>query len=382
MKILPIHPRPRHDELLSSWITRLAIENGFYPYSFFTKVVGLKGELIVKDVDRGNFTGFLERLSQVSGVSTEELSNLCISSLQGEVFSHESLVACVRWVLPLGCHKKIKRSKGIVYCPLCLKEDEVRYFRKSWRLAFMTLCEKHGCVLWDHCYYCKASINYQRVGIRTGEYEIPNKDLGICFNCRKPLWEAPVKTLSLSLERFSSPYRNFLSAYASGNPIVPELNQPLNIQVLNGLWLLSGRLAGERAIEVRERILKETGIAISSLKQNCSFEAFPFRQRLNILIAVLYYLQDWPNKFLDLVKNTTFTVSSFKKGTGEMPFWLRTVVYEHLNAKPRAMSDEEIMTGIKYLQKKNPSFSMSELARLLGVDVGGVILRLKNIKRK
>ncbi|WP_417441319.1 TniQ family protein [Idiomarina sp.] len=380
--ILPIHPRPQNSELLSSWITRLAIENGFYSHSFFKSIIGLKEDIVRTDVDRSNSTELIGKLSQVSGISADELSKLCMSSLQGEVFSHDSLGTCVRWVLPLGFYHRIKRRRGIVYCPLCLKEDEVRHFRKSWRLAFMNLCEKHGCVLWDHCYHCKANVDYQRVGIGSKSYDTPNKDLGLCFNCHKPLWDAPTKRLSLDLERFSAPYRDFISVYESGGSILPALNQPLNLQVFNGLWTLAGRVASVRAVEVRARILRETGIEISPLKPNNSFEGFPLQQRLNIFIVVLYYLQSWPHKFINLVKNTHFTVSAFGNDIEQLPFWLSSVIFEHMNSTPYATTEREVINAMKYLQAVNPDFKKVELAKLLGIDICTLNRRLKGMSRR
>lgn len=377
--MLPIHPRPQNNELLSSWITRLAIENGFYSHSFFKSVIGLKEDTVRSDVDRSNSTELIGKLSQVSGVSAGELSKLLLNSLQGEVFLHESLGTCVRWVLPLGFYHRIKRKRGIVYCPLCLKEDEVRHFRKSWRLAFMNLCEEHGCVLWDHCYHCKANVDYQRIGIGSTAYDLPSEDLGLCFNCHKPLWESPVKELSLNVEMFSAPYRDFISVYESGGSILPTLEQPLNLQVFNGLWILCGRFAAERAYEVRKRILRETGIEILPLKQNCSFEAFPLQQRLNILIAVLYYLQDWPHRFIQLVKNTSFTITAFGNDIEQLPFWLSSVIFEHMNSTPHVTTGQEIINGMKYLQTVNPNFRKVELAKSLGMDICTLNRRLKKM---
>lgn len=379
--MLPVHPRPKNNELLSSWLTRLATENGCYSHSFFTNVIGLKEDIVRTDVDRSNSTELIGKLSQVSGVSTDELPKLRLSSLQGEVFSHDSLGTCVRWVLPLGFYHRIKRKRGIVYCPLCLKEDEVRHFRKSWRLAFINLCEKHGCVLWDHCYHCKANVDYQRVGIGSAVYDLPNKDLGFCFNCHKPLWDSPAKELSLDLDRFSAPYKDFISVYESGGSVLPTLNQPLNLQVFNGLWILAGRVTSERGGEVRERILRETGIEILPLRKNYSFEGFPLQQRLNIFIAVLYYLQNWPHKFINLVKKTPFTVTAFGNDIEQLPFWLSSVIFEHMNSTPYATTEREVINAMKYLQAVNPDFKKVELAKLLGIDICTLNKRLKGMKK-
>jgi hypothetical protein len=44
------------------------------------------------------------------------------------------------------------------FCPACLAEDIVPYFRKQWRLALFTYCLKHRIELYDECPGCHAPI--------------------------------------------------------------------------------------------------------------------------------------------------------------------------------------------------------------------------------
>lgn len=40
------------------------------------------------------------------------------------------------------------------FCPVCLRNDDTPYFRRSWRLVTSTCCIVHECVLVDRCPYC------------------------------------------------------------------------------------------------------------------------------------------------------------------------------------------------------------------------------------
>lgn len=380
--MLPIHPRPQPDELLSSWMTRLAIENGYYSHCFFKDLIGLKEDILRRDLDRDNSYELVSKLSLATGSCIDDIVKLRLSSLQGEVFPHESLKATIRWVLPLGMYHRIKRRRGVVYCPLCLKNDEVKYFRRNWRLAFVNLCEKHGCVLLDRCVYCNANIDYQRVGIGFKEYDLPSNNIGSCFNCHKPLWHAPAERLSINVDRFSKPYRDFISNYESGLPLLPELNVSTNLLVLNGLWILAGRLASQRAVEVRARISKMTGIAILPMSRNTSFEGYPIEQRMYILIAILYYLQDWPYRFIKLVSGTAFTLTALGNDIEHLPYWLRIVAFEYMNSTPRVTTNEEIASAMRYLDAVNPNYTKSSLASLLGLEVSSLNRRLKELKKE
>lgn len=379
MKMLPIHPQPLENELLSSWITRLAIANGLYSHSFFNSLLEFKGVISSRDIDRLDSPELLKVLARVSGKSHDEIAALKLSSLQGQVFENQNLSGRTRWVLPLGIYHRTKQKNGLVYCPLCLQQDKIRYFRKSWRLAFITLCHTHQCILWDHCPYCKATVDYQRLGIGRRQYELPLEDLGLCHHCYKPLWKAPIQYLTLKMDILSTPYRHFITSFNTNKPVLPSLNQPLNLQVFGGLWILTGRMMSRRAATVRARIFKETSIVIPSEEHHESFEYLTLKQRLSTLIAIFYYLQDWPDKFINLVKGTTFTLSAFSDDIEKSPFWLSSVVTQNLSLRQYSLTDEEIVSATNYLKSHQVSFTKSQLANLLGIDISSLAKRLKSL---
>src|SRR5690606_5318495 len=119
---------------------------------------------------------------------------------------------------------------------------------------------------------------------------------------------------------------------------LPHLGQPMNLQIFNGLWILFSRVASMRAEEIRSRILQETRIAILPSKLNASFEYLPFEQRLNIVLVVLFYLEDWPNRFADLIKSAQISLSSLGGDIGSMPFWLSSVLYGQVRPTPFLVS--------------------------------------------
>ena len=50
--ILPVHPNPFRDELLSSWMVRLAISNGWPFHTFYSKLLGLESPIWSRDIDK------------------------------------------------------------------------------------------------------------------------------------------------------------------------------------------------------------------------------------------------------------------------------------------------------------------------------------------
>ncbi len=53
------------------------------------------------------------------------------------------------------------KSVRLRYCPYCLREDEIPYFRLSWQIATTILCERHHTLLLEHCPTCSRRIGWR-----------------------------------------------------------------------------------------------------------------------------------------------------------------------------------------------------------------------------
>jgi len=68
------------------------------------------------------------------------------------------------------------------YCPQCLLEDGDPYFRKEWRVAFITTCTRHQCMLRDRCMECGAGVAFHRGDM--GSPESQHRDsISDCYAC-------------------------------------------------------------------------------------------------------------------------------------------------------------------------------------------------------
>lgn len=71
---------------------------------------------------------------------------------------------------------------GLHYCPNCLAEDKEPYFRRKWRLTFVTICENHHRVLHDRCPCCGAAVNFHRNEL--GDYRnFAPASMTLCYSC-------------------------------------------------------------------------------------------------------------------------------------------------------------------------------------------------------
>ncbi|MBE0702441.1 MULTISPECIES: TniQ family protein [Phyllobacteriaceae] len=180
----PVSVDPLADELLSSWLHRLALANGIAPRSF-AGVFGLDERMWSPRLD-------LQLPRHVAGVLADETS-VPQGAISAMMISGCSMATLL---LPLRDSAHRNRSTWMQYCPQCLATDEAPYFRRQWRLASRVSCFVHGCGLRDRCPACRAGV----AAFDHGEL-LPQH---ICARCGFDLRAAPkakVNAAARQLER-------------------------------------------------------------------------------------------------------------------------------------------------------------------------------------
>jgi hypothetical protein len=116
------------------------------------------------------------------------------------------------WLLSLGRHALTRGQPWLQYCPHCLRTDIDPYFRRWWRLAFITVCPKHRRCLLDRCEACGAVINFHRL---PGDAEA----ITLCHSCRynMRLAHAPAIGRSSAYQRLVQLQAFLLGTMKSGN---------------------------------------------------------------------------------------------------------------------------------------------------------------------
>ncbi|MPT04316.1 MAG: hypothetical protein E2582_08835 [Delftia sp.] len=160
MTAVPWH-LPFNDELLSSWLARVAVHSGCDPLTL-TGVIWPKWRAWTLDVDRGVSPMRAEQAAQwlecsPDAVHATTLRELC-ERILGRCDMHRPVMP---WIVALGCRNRLHYA-GLPCCPLCLASDPQPFFRRTWRLAFVVGCETHGTRLIDRCPGCCALIEPHR----------------------------------------------------------------------------------------------------------------------------------------------------------------------------------------------------------------------------
>ncbi len=177
----PVSVDPRPDELLSSWINRLALANGIAPRSF-SGVLGCGDGMWSPRLDLqlpGHIAAFL---GDRSGVPQDAISAMALTGW-----------ALTPLLLPRRENTRRQRSTWMQYCPQCFAQDETPYFRRQWRLASRISCFVHGCGLRDRCPACRSGI----VSYDQGQL-VPQH---FCARCGFDLRGAPKATVKAAVRR-------------------------------------------------------------------------------------------------------------------------------------------------------------------------------------
>lgn len=173
---------PQPDELLSSWLHRLAYANGVAPRAF-ARVLGLNPGMWSPALDLRLPADIARLLHTHTDISSDHLSAMKLS--QG----------CPKQLLlPLRNSGRRNDSTWLQFCSCCLADDDQSYFRRRWRLATRISCTKHGSRLRDRCPSC-----HSRIAAFDQQELVPQH---YCSRCGFDLRRAPTTRISPATRTF------------------------------------------------------------------------------------------------------------------------------------------------------------------------------------
>jgi len=178
----PLRLRPLEDELLSSWLIRLAILHRTMPMTFTNLYLPhTKNKLWSSDLDLQADGELLAGLSaKAAGIPVEQLHSMTLKGYEGYLFEQVyGKTRATQFILPLGMRGRRATLPGLRFCPECLRDDPQPYFRKTWRLSLSTACPAHCCYLHDRCPHCCTPL--------TPYISCQDGRLTDCYKCGKSL---------------------------------------------------------------------------------------------------------------------------------------------------------------------------------------------------
>ncbi|MPQ76831.1 TniQ family protein [Hydrogenovibrio sp. JE_KL2] len=343
-KLWPVHPHPYPNELLSSWLVRIAHANGEKVQTFTHQEFGLNKQVWNRDIDRLAPEWLLERLSEKTATPIDVVRQTTLKRYEGVLFYHSTEAGVEAWVTPLGMYHRKRKGFGIQFCPLCLKEGDEPYFRTTWRVAFQTFCPIHLVMLHDRCPECFEPIAFHRIEVGKDAEAVEQK-LCICSNCQFDFRNAEVRRTSFIECAIEDKWSEILAAIA-----IQEKNRrnKETLEVLHHFSkLLCSREASKKLFLFFESLF-DIKLTIPNGK-NRTIESYGVLFRHQTISLALWLLNDWPqNLFLAWLDGAVRYNFLLKDFTNPPKWYTREVAKMNVNYKKRLILKQKYMSNRRF----------------------------------
>lgn len=365
----PVHPHRLPDELLSFWILRTAHANRIKLQTFTNVTFGRDASPWARDIDRSASPVFLATLAERTGSTLDELKGGMLSGYEGIVFERHNAAGNTPWILPLGIYHRTRRAYGMQFCPECLFWDEVPYFRRRWRLAFATICDRHGTLLHDRCPECQAPVIYFRndLGLR---WKGSLSGHTLCWRCQCDLRRAPTWGADwLDAETYVA-LRSLLTFIDDGLGVAgPHCFDyaTLFLAILHrACEMLASNGTRRRYDRLKEVVSRETGLALPRSLGPAAFEGLTLVDRHRVVLCALWLLMQWPERFVRVCGEAGLSRAFVLGDMVNAPYWFDRLLKCQLDRSTYIVSAEEAHHGAAYLAHSRTGISRKALQRVLG----------------
>lgn len=348
-----ILPKPLKDELFSSWFARLAYAHHTHPQTFINLYFGLKNRSVFKkNIDTSLDVKLLQQI-QIMCKNKIDIFKLTLKTCSGYLQENDINIQSNRFFSTLK------------YCPICLREDNIPYFRKNWKFAFFTICLKHNCFLHDFCQNCNAPLSI----LKMYKDKLPFSN---CQKCGFELKKARKKTIE----------NKHILAKSSQEKIFKILHQGYakfhdNIVYSFCFFDTVNQLA--KIILLKQNFSFIEKHPLFKLLQDCKSKKFntskSIYMQLNIkenfaLFGLIWHLfERYPKNMEQFIHANSLTHWDMVKEIRYLSFWYDNLIN---NIIPRyiAFGDmitvEEIEHGKRYLVSQGLKITKANLSRLFG----------------
>lgn len=363
---LLLRPSPLQDELLLSWLTRISIENRVKLNSICWLITGRRAHLLGGDTDWTVNAKALARIEDITGYTQTAIRQMLLIEYQERIVGFQLGAGLRRWILPVKTEGQQWKGHGQQFCPSCLQEG-TPYFRRSWRLAFAVICERHREFLHDCCPACGAAVNFFRNLHNISNFEYVSH-LARCSFCKFDLRH------SSSTHKMS--FTNDLTGFVSSlfQVLATGWLRHANTIIYSNLYfdglhrLGTVMLSGRRGHRLLSAILAEMGGLQMDHGSNIrgKLEDLRVTDRALVMSALAWVMANWPDNFVGAVERAQLRRDDFVDFHAPPPFWLASVCQEHLGLGRRIRSVEERKSVELFLKKNGLSTSANNVNRWLG----------------
>lgn len=357
----PGRPALLPGEAFSSWFARTAAANGLSPVKLYG--AALPGAYrYTRDLDRYVEPHLLDSLAERTGIPKQRLLGSTLARWAGKIFDVDDGLGKLPW-LPVAGGDDGQRSFGQQVCPACLREDAQPYLRATWRVAFVTTCDRHRQRLIDRCPECGEAIQVLRAGLHGAVR---------CWECQADLGSA---TADAAQDDGDIRRQNRLLDIA--NEGWAELGRygPVYSFVYFRILNVAFRLlaTGRHAAPLRAwcEIFQPSADGTSTVPRIRQIELLNARSRHELIRMAVFLLEDWPIRFTEACQCVGLSSRDLLKAgrTRPYPFAFAHAIEMHLSSQVRAVSADEVESAKSYLRAREVTPTYRALANLLGIKI-------------
>lgn len=354
-----IVPQPFEDELLSSWLTRVAIEHRRQLPIFLTLFAKKEGNQISRtDIDFLYDEKLFEVLVNKSNLKKEDIFKMSLRSEEGYLFSCND---CLYPPLQIRKLTDKRTHNGLMYCPKCLAEDKIPYFRKKWRYQFYNACPKHKVFLTDRCWRCYEKVNFSKIK--------HNKEICICHKCEKDFRENLVININSNFEYGLKAISWFEKSLNDGYFIIDD-------EKINSLFVFESFTALRSLVDRKDELnlkdfplIEEYKTICKKLEKYNSKKALSIQKEFLLTSLVFYLFEEFPNNLLKFVSDNKLTNRDFIHGFKDITFWYKEIIDKFIpmeNKIGREINESEVLGAIKYLEGTGERINIINVAKIVG----------------
>jgi hypothetical protein len=300
-------------------------------------------DLWKSDMDVYIRADYLTKLAVKMNVDAEIIKKATLFLSCDNFYSQSGNTLQVKWVMPIGIGVK-KKLYGLQFCPLCLTEDKKSpYYRKHWRLGFITTCLRHFIQLHDRCPDCNNPISLKRLKKPKQAIIYHPMDIVYCSKCGFDLRTASVNQSSPEEVEFNQ--INF-KQYAYGYGEVGNQEFQYSNLYFEGIrrllsFLICSPKGQQLFTHLKEAIKPYNSYANKPMVKHLEPELMEIEHRRIGLLMISYLLKVWPNRFIAACKASETTTSQIYSPYLTFPFWMADTIKFSIKTLPPIVAKEE-----------------------------------------
>lgn len=347
-----VRPMPFDGESLSSWRQRAGWVNGY-------RLFPLPDQRIRRaDPDLGLNPQDIDWLAQTHGCSHASITGLSLRGISANLMGEHRVRGVLPWWINAR-YGKIRSVHGAMYCPACLAEDQVPFFRLNWRLGFTYACSKHGVALHDRCPHCGAAPWPAGCGVTTHTHA-SFSSLDLCWCCGEALTETSLKVL----QQVSEP----AEWCANGRMQLGSLcaSSVEGFAALRGICQLFLRNESRGQIIRANNQWSALACQVDQRALPNSIELLEVHVRSMLVPTALDLMRQWPAQFVSFAERSNLSRMHFSGAYHKLPAWFNAVLRERLARQVRWVDADDIRRAAGELRKAGVPPTKAAVRKRLG----------------